>query len=275
MIYIHPDYSELFSSFRSIDDFLGIDIEIVRDFKNRKTGRFEIDGKGFYIKKHFECGLGAVLDELLHLRKPHMGAGHERLVLDRLHDVGIKTMQVAAFGQEGKTLPRQRSFLITEELTQVESLEDVCAKWPMRNPPAEFKKTLIRQVAEIAKNLHDNGLNHRDFYICHFLLDISNQEGEYDKQPPKLFLIDLHRAQQRSCVPFRWRVKDIGGLFFSALDIGLTRSDFFRFMCLYTGKSLRQTFQEDLRFWKAVKERAIKTYRKDFGKSPSLKKCFT
>ena len=49
MITIHPDYSTLFSSFRDIDDFLNIDIDIVRDFKNRKTGRFEIDGKGFSL----------------------------------------------------------------------------------------------------------------------------------------------------------------------------------------------------------------------------------
>ena len=50
MIYIHPDHKELFTPFRSVDDFLKIDIDVVRDFKNRKTGRFEIGGKGFYIK---------------------------------------------------------------------------------------------------------------------------------------------------------------------------------------------------------------------------------
>ena len=64
MITIYPDYSELLSRFRSVDDFLKIDVDLVRDFKNRKTGRFEIDSNGFYIKKHFACGCGAVLDEL-------------------------------------------------------------------------------------------------------------------------------------------------------------------------------------------------------------------
>lgn len=109
MIDIHPNYKELFGSYHSVDDFLEIDVDLVRDFKNRKTGRFEIDGKGFYIKKHFECGIGAVLDELFHLRKPHIGAGHERMVLDTLHTIGIETMKVAAFGQEGKSLAGQRS----------------------------------------------------------------------------------------------------------------------------------------------------------------------
>jgi heptose I phosphotransferase len=266
MIYIHPDYLRLLRQFRTVDDFLKIKVELVRDFKNRKTGRFFMDGHGFYIKKHFECGLGAVLDELFHLRKPHIGAGHERLVLGKLHTLGIETMKVVAFGQEGKSLASQRSFLITEELTNVKSLEEICSKWPTNPPVPAFKKSLTNQVACISQTLHGNGLNHRDYYLCHFLLDIAGQGYDYKKLPPKLFLIDLHRAQQRSRIPFRWRVKDIGGLYFSAMDIGLTRRDLFRFMRTYTGKSLRQTLREDRQFWKAVRHRATKTYKKEFAK---------
>ncbi len=269
MIYIHPDYTAFFSGFRSMDDFLQIDTVLVRDFKNRKTGRFEIDGKGFYIKKHFECGLGAVLDELLHLRKPHIGASHEWAVLNKLHAIGIETMQAAVFGQEGKMLTRQRSFLVTEELKNIKSLAKVCAEWPVKPPPAAFKNALLKKVAGTAKTLHENGINHRDFYLCHFLLDAS---APFDKsnQNPKLYLVDLHRAQQRRRVPFRWRVKDIGGLYFSAMDIGLTRTDLLRFMRLYTSKPLRQTVYQDRRFWKAVHRRAIRTYRRDFGREPKL-----
>jgi len=271
MIYINPDYKELFSSFRDIDDFLNIDIDIVRDFKNRKTGRFEIDGKGFYIKKHFECGIGAVLDELFHLRKPHIGAGHERAVLEKLRTIGIETMTVVAFGQVGNTLSSQRAFLVTEELTNITSLEDICAQWPKQKPTAEFKKSLLSEIAGIARTLHANGINHRDFYLCHFLLDIAWQGDDYEKRKPKLFLIDLHRAQQRPVVPFRWRVKDIGGLYFSAMDIDLTRCDLLRFMRLYTRKPLRQTLRKDGRFWKAVRRRAMRTYQQDFGRRPKCK----
>ena len=271
MIDIYPDYTALFSGLRSIDDFLTIDFEIVRDFKNRKTGRFEMGGQGFYIKKHFECGWGAVLDELFHLRKPHIGAGHERAVLDKLHTLGIETMTVAAFGQEGKTLIGQRSFLVTEELVNIRSTAKVCAKWPTRPPTAAYKKALLKKIAAIAKKLHKNGINHRDFYLCHFLMDVSESAETGEKQSPKLFLVDLHRAQHRPAVPFRWRVKDIGGLYFSAMDIGLTRNDLFRFMQLYTGKTLRQTLRQDRRFWKAVRRRAVWTYRRDFGRNPECK----
>ena len=81
-----------------------------------------------------------------------------------------------------------------------------------------------------------------------------------------LILIDLHRAQQRLRTPFRWCVKDIGGLYFSAMDIGLTQCDLFRFIRTYIGKSLRQALREDRRFWKAVQCRAMKNFRKEFAK---------
>jgi heptose I phosphotransferase len=61
-------------------------------------------------------------------------------------------------------------------------------------------------------------------------------------------------------------VKDIGGLYFSAMDIGLTRRDIFRFMRIYAGKSLRQTLQEDKRFWNDVQCRAKNMYKKEFGR---------
>ncbi|MEN6384136.1 MAG: lipopolysaccharide core heptose(I) kinase RfaP [Phycisphaerales bacterium] len=266
MIYIHPDYSRLFKKFQNVDDFLCIKVDLVRDFKNRKTGRFVIDGHGFYIKKHFECGCGMILDELLHLRKPHIGAEHEKNVLNKLHAIGIDTMKVVAFGKEGKSLDKQRSFLVTEELTNVRSLEDICKKWPTDRPSATFKKSLINQVALIAQKLHSNGLNHRDFYLCHFLLDISGFAKENEIRQPKLFLIDLHRAQERSQTPYRWRVKDIGGLYFSAMDIGLKQRDIFRFMRKYSGKSLNQTLHEDRRFWKDVQNRATKMYKKESAK---------
>ncbi|MBI9015790.1 MAG: lipopolysaccharide core heptose(I) kinase RfaP [Phycisphaerae bacterium] len=261
-------YKKFFAEFKDIEVFLRIDIDIVRDFKNRKTGRFEIDGQGFYIKKHFAAGLGAVLDELSHFRKPHIGAGYEKLALEKLKELGVDTMEVVAFGSDGKSLASQRSFLVTKELINVESLEDTCRNWPTELPVPKFKRKLLTKMASIAKTLHDNGMNHRDFYICHFLLDVTGGPEKYLNCEPRLFLIDLHRAQIREKVPFRWLVKDIGGLYFSAMDIGLTRADFCRFIKVYTGKLLRETFTEDKSFWQAVQARAVKTYRRDFKKEP-------
>jgi heptose I phosphotransferase len=269
MIYIREDLKGLFKEFRTVDDFLRIKVETVRDFKHRQTGRFELGHKGFYIKKHFEAGIGAVVDELLRLRKPHIGAAHEKSAIERLTELGIGTMRIAAFGQNGAALTKQTSFLITDEIADVESLEDICGRWPNEAPAARFKSALIKEVALIAKTLHENGMNHRDFYVCHFLLDVTGGANEYVKRQPRLFLIDLHRAQQRLRVPFRWRAKDIGGLYFSAMNIGLTGRDMLRFIRFYTGESVRRSLQKDKRFWRAVHHRAIRVYRKEFGKAPA------
>lgn len=270
MIFIKQEYEKLFAGFKSVDDFLRIEIDVVRKFKNRTTGRFEISGQGFYIKKHFPCGAAMVLNELIHLRKPQIGAIHEKDALEKLHSLGIETMSMVAFGQDGNSAFRQKSFIVTRELANVTSLEDICRNWPVNPPPSKFKHDLINHVALIAKKMHDSGMNHRDFYICHFLLDTTGGAAKYEKNVPRLLLIDLHRAQIRTKLPFRWRVKDIGGLYFSAMDIGLNRNDIYRFIRAYTGKSLCEAFREDSIFWKSVLKRAIKTYRKEFGKSPAI-----
>ncbi|MNF62293.1 Lipopolysaccharide core heptose(I) kinase RfaP [compost metagenome] len=62
----------------------------------------------------------------------------------------------------------------------------------------------------------------------------------------KLSLIDLHRAQSRERTPVRWRDKDLAGLYFSALNIGLTRRDKLRFLKTYFRQPLRQVLREEI-----------------------------
>ena len=83
--------------------------------------------------------------------------------------------------------------------------------------------------------MHENGMNHRDFYLCHFLLDNKFAEHNTIEESTKLFLIDLHRAQIRFATPLRWIVKDLGSLYFSAAEVPLTKRDLFRFMKIYSG----------------------------------------
>ena len=111
----------------------------------------------------------------------------------------------------------------------------------------------------MVRTMHAAGLNHRDCYLCHFLLDNATR----DEALPHLYVIDLHRAEIRSAVPYRYRVKDVAGIYFSSMDIGLTRRDRCRFMKLYSGKSLRRTLEEDGAFWRAVERAAVSLYRRE------------
>ena len=81
--------------------------------------------------------------------------------------------------------------------------------------------------------MHSSGINHRDYYICHFLLDVSADVQSVPPSSIRLSLIDLHRVQLRRRTPARWIVKDIGGLYFSSMRIGLTWHDIYRFMSEY------------------------------------------
>ena len=80
--------------------------------------------------------------------------------------------------------------------------------------------------------------------------------------------MDLHRAQIRRRVPRRWRVKDVASLYFSALDIGLTRRDVLRFLRAYFQQPLKTVVAEQASLLRAVEGKADKLYRRDFGRAP-------
>ena len=99
--------------------------------------------------------------------------------------------------------------------------------------------------------MHVSGMNHRDFYLCHFLM---NKAGE-------LSLIDLHRAGIRAKTPERWVIKDLAGLYFSSKNLGLRQRDYFRFMKAYRQETVREILQREKPFWDKVKSLGEKLYR--------------
>ena len=72
----------------------------------------------------------------------------------------------------------------------------------------------------------------------------------------------MHRALVKVRLGRRWIIKDIAGLYFSAMDIGLGKKDLLRFIGMYTGKPLRDALEEDAGFWQKVKQRALKMKQK-------------
>ncbi len=211
--------------------------EVYRELEARRTLRTEVDGRGYFVKIHRGVGWREIFKNWLTGKAPVLGAGQEWRALARLHQAGVPTMTAVAFGERGANPARQHSFIITEELAPTESLEDFTLDWASKAPDPVLKWALIREVAGMTRAMHGAGVNHRDCYICHFLLDT--------RQPPdpanlKLSLIDLHRAQVRAATPRRWRDKDLAGLYYSSLDIGLTRRDKLRFLRAYFAAPLRQ-----------------------------------
>jgi len=227
--------------------------ELYRDMNGRKTLRFFIDDEGFFIKQHFGIGWKEVFKNLSQLKLPVVGARTEYNAIKFLHSLGIDTMDIVGFSQHGINPATIKSFLITKELDSTVSLEDYCVNWSNEPPAFSEKQLLLRKVAGIVKKMHENGLNHRDLYICHFLMRKSNEV--VDNETP-LFVIDLHKAQIRQKVPERWLIKDLSALYYSAMHIGLTRRDFLRFIKQYRGDSRRKVHESEVLFWNKVEKKA-------------------
>ena len=232
-----------------------------RNVKNRRTFRIEVDGKGFFVKIHRGVGWKEIFKNLLQFKIPVTGAGNEYRALEKLHSLGISTMDTAAFAERNFNPSGKESFLITRELTDVVSLEDLVKEIQLSFP---LKKKLIRTLGESAGKMHRAGINHRDCYICHYLL---HRETVGDLSP-RLSVIDLHRAQIRKKVPFRYQVKDVAGLLFSSFDVPLSKMDVWRFIKAYCGGNLRDELKANGRFYQAVYHTALKLYQKEFGKIP-------
>lgn len=234
-----------------------LDGQVYRELDARRTLRTEVDGHGFFVKIHRGIGWAEILKNLITAKLPVLGAGQEWLAIQRLQEVGVPTMTAVAYGEKGSNPADQHSFIVTEELAPTVSLEDLSMDWVKQPPAPVIKHALIAELARMTGMMHRAGVNHRDCYICHFLLHTDKPLVADDF---KLSVIDLHRAQVRSKIPLRWRNKDLAALYFSALDIGLTRRDKLRFLKGYFQQPLRQILAEEAALLGWLERKAAKLY---------------
>lgn len=242
--------------------------KIFRAVQSRHTLRFELEGRSYFAKIHWGVGWREILKNWLYGKTPILSALNEYQAIRHLESIDVDTMTCVAFGQRGRNPARQQSFIITEALTDTLSLETVCRQWLSSPPAPTFKRRLIRRVARMARLMHNSGMNHRDYYLCHFLLKPASRLGTEEAEF-RVHLIDLHRAQIRQTLPLRWRQKDLAGLYFSTLDFPFTRTDLLRFVREYEQCPLTDVFQQRGRHWRTVGKKAIRLYQKQFGRTPN------
>lgn len=227
----------------------------VRKMPDRETVRFINGDKTYYVKRHFGVGWWEIAKNLLQLRLPVIGAANEWTALQKLSALDIPSLQAVAYGIQGRNPARQESFIITEELSDVVQLDHFLQNHSLS---IQQKVSLIQKVAHIAREMHAAGINHRDFYLCHFML---KQPWDFISQP-KIFIIDLHRAQIRSKVPERWLVKDLAGLYFSSMSLPISLRDRLRFLRFYYQRSLVDIFTQEKNILSKVEAKAKRLYKK-------------
>jgi heptose I phosphotransferase len=235
-----------------------LDGQVFRAVKNRRTIRFEVDGTGYFMKYHGPVAWREILKNIFQFKLPVLGATNEYDAIRLLESLNIDTMKISAYAVKGWMPAGLHSFLITEELKNRISLEDFCRNWKDNPPDPALKHALIRNLADVCSLMHNSGLNHRDCYLCHFLL---NKEL-FNEGKISLTVLDLHRAQIRKQIPRRMRIKDLAGIFFSSMDLGLNKRDALRFIAEY---EKRRKLSPGL--WRSVLCAAGRLYRKEYGRA--------
>lgn len=250
---ISQEVAGYFKSDNIFQEIMLLQGKAFRDVPGRKTIQVRLGENSYFIKQHFGVGWREIFKNLLTFKLPILGAKTEKLAIEKLDSIGIATTPLVAYGQRGCNPGRLQSFLITKDLGNIISLEDLCASWKANPPLPGFKRRLVIAVAKLARTLHINGLNHRDFYMCHLCLD----SDALNKNQIKLYLIDLHRMLIHKKPSNYDNMKDIAALYFSSLDMGFTARDYLRFKHYYSQDALIGKS-----FWQQVLGRANKLYAK-------------
>jgi len=256
----------------AFDAVLALEGETYRRHKHRHTFRCEIGGRDYFVKIHRHTGWREILKNVLRLRIPTLTARPEREAIRRLESLGVATVRAAGYGVRGRNPARLESFIITEALGGMMHLDDAAREWAGLAPARRRRRhrRAIRELAIIARAMHGDGLNHRDFYLNHFMLPRREWRAIGRDEPLDLHVIDLHRVQIRDRTPPRWIAKDLSGLLFSSFDAGLESRDALRFLRVYWGGAWRDRLRRERLYLRHIIRRAVRLYRSERGRRPRL-----
>jgi len=221
---LNREYQELlesapFHSFESIWNFSNG--ETIKQIKARSVIRFETRHhdikRTFYIKRHNSEFIG--LSRLFPRLFPRRSLSQGRLEFESICDFRINnlpTVVPVAIGEKISHFFWGKSFLITEDFSPFISLEALLENQPqffLGSRGENRKLILLKEIAALAKRMHQNGFNHRDFNATHILLNYKN-----GSDVPLIALFDLQRVEKRKCFRFRWKIKSIARLNYTLPD---------------------------------------------------------
>jgi heptose I phosphotransferase len=201
----------------SFEELFNIQGNIVRSSKNRETVAFLFKNKKYFIKRFSK---GSLLQNFLNelgIVNDVSNAENEYSAYKILQDIGVETPKLVCYGNE-KKIWNNRSFVISEEITNFEQLDFFFNKKKYHKVKKKFEDQVYKEIVEIVSKLHKNGIIHHDLYLCHFLLDLNSLDDK--KNNPKIYLIDFHRLQKKNSIGTSRLIKELGDLLFSIKYFG-------------------------------------------------------
>jgi len=217
------------------------------DFRSRCEFSLDESGVKYFLKRYDSVPLLIQLKNWASHRSRAATAYFDIAPSEELATVGLRTARVVAYGANWGRMFEKRSFVITEEIINAESLEKKLPGFvsnPLSIADYRTRREFIEKLADFARRFHETEFRHRDFYLCHIFLD---GDGRF-------YLIDLQRAFKPLLARRRYRIKDITQLYYSSPGPIFTRADRLRFYLRYAGKS-KITLADRL-FIRALKSRA-------------------
>jgi len=205
-----------------------------------------------YLKRFGQSGWRNSLQDVFGRRQ--QDGVHDFAATMRLAEKGIAVARPIAFGQEAKN---GRSFVMLEELPRSEALERLLPWWDDVKKDYQLlqdKRQLLQALAALVRQFHQAGYCHRDLYLSHIFLSKDNNGQE------RLNLIDLQRVFKPAIRRYRWRVKDLAQLYYSAREY-FTNTDVLRFLHGYL--DCRKLRTNDKQLARAVWRKAQRIARHD------------
>jgi hypothetical protein len=187
----------------------------LKQIRDRDVLRMEIrDGdelRIFYLKRHnaVRSSLWEMIGALCAERGASPGMSEFINICD-FRKYGIPTVVPVAAGERRTGFARYESFLLTKSFEPYVSMEEIIRNHPERLKGAEGlmrKERLIKAVALLARKMHDQGFNHRDFNATHVLVGPENGSGGFD-----LALFDLQRMDRKNWLRTKWFIKTMAHL---------------------------------------------------------------
>ncbi|MCC7201583.1 MAG: hypothetical protein IT393_02815 [Nitrospirae bacterium] len=263
-LYLNGRYSKLLKQhgLQQFTDFMTFSGgQVLKRLPSRSITKVELpngrDAATFFLKRHMCTVRPADLLRTLLSGFSISWGRKEWEVIEAFSKCGIQTLTPVAAGEQVSLL-RQESFLMTEELTGFQSLESYLKDYfvhPLSVEKMMEKRSLIKELAELAKTMHSAGFNHRDFYCCHIFISRS-ENGKRDWR-----VLDLQRVDRRRWFRRHWIIKDIAALNYSAPSLIISRTDRLRFLIHYTGG--RDKVRQSLPFIRQVISKTNRISRHD------------
>lgn len=236
--------------------------EPIKQIKDRSLIRFKIEAYGkkkyYYLKKHNLEFVG--FRKLISYFVPGYPLSQGKIEFKNICDFkkyGLATVIPVAAGEKFIGFFKTESFLITEDVSPFISLEYLLKErhsFFMGQEGKTRKKKLLKEIALLAKKMHENGFNHRDFNATHILLNYDNPSDI-----PKLALFDLQRVDKKGFLKYWWAIKSMAGVNYTLPANLFDEKDKIFMFLTYKGKKSLNAF--DRLQWRLIKRKTARISR--------------